>query len=110
MTGYANFNFDAFNTAAYTLRKQGWVVFNPAQKDEEDGVVGGAGWDKGDDKALVASGWSFKDAFLWDVEKVITSDAIYMLRGWEASSGARAEHAVAQAVKARYPEYKIIYE
>lgn len=109
MTGYKNFNFDAFFTAEHTLKKQGWEVFNPANKDAEAGVVDGAGWDKGDDQALMASGWDFKEAFLWDCSKVIESDAIYMLKGWEKSSGARAEHAVAIAIQARYPEYKIIY-
>ena len=110
MTGYPEFNFPAFFRAQEKLEADGWQVFNPAQKDQEDGVVEGAGWTTGDDQALVASGWSFRDAFLWDCEKVITSDAIYLLAGFERSSGARAELAVAEAIKARYPEYEIIYE
>lgn len=109
MTGYPEFNFPAFFTAQYTLEKLGWTVFNPANKDAEAGVVNGAGWAEGDDQKLMASGWDFKDAFLWDVTKVIEGDGIYMLSGWEKSSGACAEHAVAVAIKARYPEYKIIY-
>lgn len=110
MTGYPEFNFPAFFAAADKWKKLGWKVFNPAQKEEENGVVGGAGWTTGDDQALVKSGWDFREAFLWDVDKVINSDAIYVLRGFEKSSGARAELAVALAIKARYPEYEIIYE
>lgn len=110
MTGYPNFNFAAFFSAAEKLKADGWKVWNPAQKDEEDGVVGGAGWSEGDDQKLVASGWNFRDAFQWDCEKVIQSDAIYMLKGYEKSSGAMAELAVAKAIKARYPDYEIIYE
>lgn len=110
MTGYPEFNFPAFFAAADKFKAAGWTVFNPAQKDEEDGVVGGAGWDDGDDQKLVASGWDFKDAFLWDVTKVIEADAIFVLKGFEKSSGATAEVAVAKAIKARYPQYEIIYE
>lgn len=109
MTGYPNFNFDAFHNAAAKFKALGWRVFNPAEKDEEDGVVGGAGWETGDDQKLVASGWDFKEAFTWDVCKVIEADAIYVLPGYEKSSGATAELAVAKAIKARYPEYEIIY-
>ncbi len=110
MTGYPNFNFDAFHKAAEKLKSEGWRVFNPAAKDEEDGVVNGAGWEDGDDQKLVASGWNFKDAFLWDVTKVIEADAIYVLKGFTDSTGATAEIAVAKAIKARYPEYEIFYE
>lgn len=110
MTGIPEFNFPAFFAAQEMLVRKGYKVWNPAQKDQEDGVVGGAGWGSGDDKALVASGWDFKAAFLWDVTKVIESDGIYVLRGFEKSSGARAELAVALAIKARYPDYEIIFE
>lgn len=110
MTGYKNFNFDAFFKAEAELTGQGYKVFNPANKDAEAGVVDGAGWDNGDDQKLMQSGWDFKEAFTWDCCKAIEADAIYMLRGWEKSSGARAEHAVAVAIQARYPEYRIIYQ
>lgn len=109
MTGYPNFNFEAFFAAQKKLENEGWKVWNPANKDEEDGVTENAAFASGNDQLLMASGWSFEDAFLWDVTKVIQSRAIYMLPGWEASSGARAEHAIAVSMKARYPEYQIIY-
>jgi hypothetical protein len=109
MSGYPEFNFPAFFTAQYTLEKQGWKVWNPANKDQEAGVVTDASFAAGDDQALMKSGWDFKETFLWDCDKVIKSDAIYMLPGWEKSAGARAEHAVAVSIQQRYPEYKIIY-
>jgi len=110
MTGYPNFNFDAFFAAEDRFKAEGWRVFNPANKDAEAGVVGGAGWTTGNDQELMASGWDFKEAFSWDCQKVIEADAIYVLKGWEKSSGARAEVAVAEAIKARYHDYEIIYE
>jgi hypothetical protein len=108
MSGYENFNFPAFNTAAYVLRRKGWTVFNPAEKESEtlseESMVTG-------DAALAATrGFNFREVYLWDIDKVIQSDAIYMLPGWEQSPGARGEHAVAVAMKKHYPEYQIIYE
>jgi len=110
MTGYPEFNFPAFFRAQERLEADGWKVWNPAKKDEEDGVSNGAGWSDGDDQALVGSGWDFRAAFKWDVTKVIEADAIFVLRGFESSSGALAELAVARAIQARYPDYEIIYE
>lgn len=110
MTGYPEFNFPAFFSAQTDWERSGWKVFNPANKDEEVGVTTNSAYATGDAEALVKSGWSFKDAFKWDTDRVIDADAIYMLKGWEASVGARAEHSVAMAIKARYPTYEIYYE
>lgn len=107
MTGYPQFNFPAFNTAEYTLAKMGWTVFNPARKDGEKDL---AGFATGDAKEAVAKGFDFREAYLWDLSKVIEADAIYMLRGWESSPGACGEHAAAVAMKRHYPNYQIIYE
>ena len=107
MTGYPEFNFPAFFKAEYTLARQGWEVANPAKKDAEKDL---AGFATGDAKEAVAKGFDFREAFLWDVSKVIEGDAIYMLRGWHNSTGACAEHAVAIAMKRHYPDYQIIYE
>lgn len=109
MSGYANFNFPAFFTAADKFKAEGWVVFNPAAKDGEAEVEKDASFKTGDDQQLMKSGWDFREAYLWDVTKVIEADAIYMLPGWEKSAGARGEHAVAISIQQRYPEYKIIY-
>ena len=107
MSGYPNFNFDAFNQAADRLRECGLEVFNPADKEgetlsEESKVAG-------DPVLAQKGGFDFRSVYTWDVNKVIEADAIYMLPGWEQSPGARGEHAVAVAMKKHYPEYEIIY-
>lgn len=108
MSGYPEFNFPAFFTAQYTLEKLGWKVWNPAAKDSEKEV------DKkhptGNAAEAIADGFDFRAAFDWDCNKVIYGDAIYMLRGWEQSPGARAEHAVAQVIQKNYPNFQIMYE
>lgn len=109
MSGIPEFNFPAFFQAQDDFEAQGWKVWNPANKDTESAVQKDQSYASGNDQQLMASGWDFKDAYLWDVEKVIYSDAIYMLPGWEKSAGARGEHAVAVSIQQRYPEYRIIY-
>lgn len=108
MSGYPEFNFPAFYTAAYTLAREGWTVFNPANKEGE--TLSAESRKNGDSVKAAEDGFNFREVFLWDVSKVIEADAIYMLKGWEQSPGARAEHAVAVAMKRHYPEYQIIYE
>lgn len=108
MTGLPEFNFPAFNATAAKLRADGWVVFNPAEKDEE-AALNPEACKTGDDQLAIATGFDFKAAYMWDIDKVINSDGIYMLPGWEASPGARGEHAVACVMKYKYPNYQIIY-
>jgi hypothetical protein len=110
MSGYADFNFPAFFAAAEKLAARGWKVWNPADKESENGVQESSSYATGDNTALVASGWDYRNAFHWDCEKVIYGDGIYMLRGWEYSPGACAEHAVAKFIKKQNPDYEIIYE
>lgn len=110
MSGYPEFNFPAFFGAQRRFEQEGWRVWNPAAKEEENGVQDAAAYSVGDNIALVAEGWDWAGAFKWDCDKVITSDAIFLLKGWERSTGARAEWAVAQFVKAQRPDYEIMYE
>ena len=109
MTGYPEFNFPAFHKAAKSLRKQGWNVHNPAEKDMESELHGTA-VKTGNAALAIKKGFDFREAFLWDTARVIEGDGIYMLKGWEQSPGARAEHAVATVIKKSYPDYKIMYE
>lgn len=109
MTGYPEFNFPSFFAAQEKLEKAGWKVWNPAAKDSEKDLDAEA-VKTGDDKLAMAKGFDFRDAFGWDADKVIRGDAIYMLKGWEASPGARAEHAIASVMKIKYPEYQIMYQ
>lgn len=110
MSGYPEFNFPKFFAVQAVLEEMGWEVFNPANKSNEAAVVKHVSYGEGDDKSLMKSGWSFRDAYKWDTDKVISADAIFMIKGWEASPGARGEHSVAIAMKSKHPEYEIIYE
>lgn len=109
MSGMPEFNFPAFFAAQRRLEAQGWIVNNPAEKDQEKDLDPEA-VKFGDAKLAVAKGFDFREAFLWDVTKVVEGDAIYMLLDWEQSGGAFAEHGVARAMKTHYPEYQIMYE
>ena len=111
MSGYPEFNFPAFFRAQENFEQHGWQVWNPAAKESEDTVVTDhKNFASGNSEGIVAAGWDYKSAFLWDVTKVIHGDAIFMLKGWEYSPGACAEHAVAKFIKKQNPDYEIIYE
>lgn len=110
MTGYPEFNFPAFFKAQADFEAKGWKVFNPAAKDLEAEVHEMDAFKTGDAKASIEEGFDFRAAFKWDCEKVIEGNGIYMLKGWEKSTGARGEWAVAQFIKANDPTYEIMYE
>lgn len=108
MSGYPGFNFPAFYAAEEYLKEEGWVVYNPANKEDEDALNDEA-FETGDSVKAIEEGFDFRKVYLWDIEKVIAASAILMLPGWEASPGARGEHAVACAIKKHYPGYQIFY-
>ena len=72
MTGLPGYNFPLFNSTAERLRSEGWHVENPA----EHGHVEGAGW---------------ADYLRWDISRIATCGAIYLLPGWSNSKGATLE-------------------
>ena len=109
MSGIPEFNFPAFDRAEYWLKKDGWIVFNPAKKESEE-IISDEAFEIGDAEMASEDGLDFRENYLWDISKVIESGAIYMLEGWEKSPGARGEHAVAVALQRHYPEYRIIYQ
>ena len=90
MTGYDNYNRDAFAAKARELRQQGYEVFSPAELDDEDEKF----------QELEAAG---EYPLLWhycmkrDLALLLTCDAIHMLPGWEDSVGASTEMNVAVA-------------
>lgn len=109
MTGYPEFNFPAFFAAQKQLEAEGWIVANPADKDQEVDLDAEA-VRTGDAARAIKKGFDFREAYLWDVRHIIEGDAIYMLRGWQFSPGAVGEHAVAVAMKRHYPDFQIIYQ
>ena len=102
MRGYPNFNFPAFFAAAdYFKNVCGWQVFNPAQDDWDTyGVDVSKGNDTGCElQAEEEHGVTIRDCMQRDCEWICKhATHMYMLRGWENSSGALAEHALAKAL------------
>lgn len=102
MRGKPDFNFPAFDKASAFLRRLGHTVFNPADRDRE---ANGPEVNKsatGDLADASARGFNLREALAADMKFIAEeADAIWMLEGWETSLGARAEHALATALKLR---------
>ena len=98
MTGLVEWGFPAFDKAAAEYRARGFTVINPAEHDRENGldVTGMTG-----DPAELEGLFDLKEALLWDLQQVADADGIVLLEGWEKSSGARAELALAAALGKR---------
>lgn len=76
----------AFSAAEKVLAAQGWEVVNPMK----NGLPAAAAWE-----VHIAE----------DILHLLTCKAVYMMRGWENSRGAKLVHAIATRVSMR-----IIYE
>ena len=88
MRGHKLFNFPAFDKASAALRAQGWEVFSPAEHDRSSGFDPSI-------EDMNAQHFDVTEAFRWDIQTLLHVDAVYFLRGWEASQGANTEHTVA---------------
>jgi hypothetical protein len=101
MRGYPEFNFPAFHAAAAKLRAEGHFVFSPAEKDNERH---GTDISKGNLAGCEATaakehGFNLREALGIDLGWICSdADAIALLPGWEASKGAKAELAAAEAL------------
>ncbi len=100
MRGIPNFNFPAFDYAATLLRLDGHEVFSPAERDRS--IHGNVLEDNktGDEKeAETKTGFSLREALAADTQYIsLHATAIALLPGWENSSGAQAELALAKAL------------
>lgn len=116
MRGVEAFNFPLFHAAAKWLKSIGWFVFDPARADEveqgfpvnghwpERGLlpVGISDWQhgnplKGNDAEVAATKFDVTAAHRRDLAWITSeADRIVMLPGWEDSSGASFEKAVAE--------------
>jgi len=101
MTGIPFYNYPAFVDAATTLRAIGHEVFSPAERDiEREGRNFFFECPTGRE---AVDGFSRRTALGDDLEYICRhADGIAMLPGWEASSGARAEHAAAMALNLEF--------
>jgi hypothetical protein len=85
MTGIEKNNYPAFHRAAARLRGDyGCGTLNPANAPD---------------------GLSYRQYMSLSTQQVLCTTAIYMLPGWKDSPGARAEHALAEAIG-----LKVFYE
>ena len=99
MRGIKDFNFPAFAAATARLRSEGHLVFNPAERDEETFGKDIGKSPNGDLRDAVQRGFSLRVALGHDMAWICEhADAIYLLPGWEASKGARAERALGEAL------------
>jgi hypothetical protein len=68
-----------FAKAEEKLRRQGLHVFNPAKNEADPNKT-------------------WKDYMKYDIWQLLTCSAIYMLKGWRRSKGARLEYRIAKAL------------
>ena len=100
MSGYENYNFDAFYGAKILLEALGFVVVNPADVDK---AIWGFDAKRGDRIPLIMTR---KRVLAIDIGVLLpTCDAIYLLPGWSESCGAVAEFAAAQT----YNDMSIVF-
>ena len=91
------YNFPAFDAAADKLRAEGHEAINPAELDRKAGFDA-MKLDENYDWDSIPDEMDF-DLAKWvqrDIAGVLEADAIYMLEGWEDSTGATVELAVAK--------------
>ena len=95
MRSYRQYNFPEFDKADEMLTNLGNEVINPAQIDRDNGFDPKTlpldhDWD------IEPPGLLVKDVIKRDLLAIMDCDAIYLLKNWEKSIGARAEKAVAE--------------
>lgn len=97
MTGLPLHNFPAFDKQEGRLRRLGHEVVNPANIDRAMGI---------DEYSTPAQTLEKMPAMQEeDLRQLLTCDAIFCMKGWEQSSGARCEHEVA-----RWRGLRFLYE
>jgi hypothetical protein len=101
MRGRPRFNFPAFFAAEAILHSRGWATINPASMDNVHygADVSVDNVDGSEETAAAQYGFTIAEAMKRDAAMICEfADGLYMLRDWELSTGARAEHALAVAL------------
>lgn len=99
------FNFPAFDAARDRMIAEGWKVISPADIDREHGFDPKDLPEDTDWNDLSGLPFTIEDCFERDIEAVKACDAIYMLKGWQNSTGAQAEYWCA-----RWLHKEVLYE
>lgn len=97
MRGLPKFNYPAFNRAEIHLRSLGYDVVNPATFGDSYGTP----------EELIADKKLLKRLMNDELREIAKCDAIYLLRGWEKSVGARKELSVALQLDLEVIEQKV---
>jgi len=90
MRGREFYNFPAFHEAEQHLKDLGYDVVSPARLDIEAGFLM-SHLPEDHDWNEMPHGMDYEDTMARDLEALDTCDAIYMLRGWTTSQGAKRE-------------------
>jgi uncharacterized protein DUF4406 len=99
MRGIPNFNFPAFDYAAEKLRVDGHFVFSPAERDRKAYGNEIENNPTGDETKVANPSCTINDCMAADCQWICAfADAVALLPGWERSSGANAELALAKAL------------
>lgn len=100
MTGYAQFNFPAFDAAAADLRAKGYTVVSPAELDNEETRAMALASPDGAPGSGSSNGETWGDFLARDLKLIADIvDGVAVLPGWEKSSGARTETFMAFVAK-----------
>lgn len=99
MRGIPNFNFPAFDYAAEKLREAGFEVFSPAERDRATYGAEIEHNPTGDEQKVTNPACTINDCMSADCEWICRhAHGIALLPGWEKSTGANAELALARAL------------
>jgi hypothetical protein len=90
MRGVEFYNYPAFHEAEQHLKDLGYDVVSPARLDTEAGFLMSHLPDD-HDWSEMPPGMDYEETMRRDLAALDTCDAIYMLRGWTTSQGARRE-------------------
>lgn len=83
MTGLPKYNYPEFQRVSHILRELGHQVYNPSEFSYYGPI----------------EDFPIREAFASYCKFICEeADAIYMLKGWEKSSGARVEHDLAKRI------------
>ena len=98
MRGYENYNFDAFDNAKEEiLDMEGY--YTPVSPADMDRLY--EGWERYPPKGWEPSAEDSRKFIQRDLLAIDGCDAIYLLRGWENSAGAKVEKAYAEFLNKR---------
>lgn len=104
MSGYPQFNFPLFISAAADLRARGYEIISPAELDAENGIDKQAMESTDGDASKLTQTWG--DLLSRDVKIVADQvNGLILLPGWDKSRGARLEAFVGVLSGHKFYEY-----